>query len=227
MRIRSDLSERAVVDTRRAEWVPSPEIGVERILLDRDGGEIARATSIVRYAPGARFPAHVHGGGEEFLVLDGEFRDADGIYAAGSYVRNPPGSRHAPWSESGCTLFVKLWQIPADDGARVCAVAAVSSCVPRDGESERANVLHATAHEWVAIVALAAGHCGDVHEHAEGEEIFVLAGELEDELGTYETGIWLRQPRGSRHRWCSRRGAVFYVKRGFPRAQLSISVTPG
>src|SRR5918993_663748 len=94
----------------RLPWAPSPMAGVERRMLDRVGGEVARATSIVRYAPGSRFSAHAHGGGEEFLVLEGVFSDEHGDFPTGSYVRNPPTSRHTPGSESGCTLFVKLWQ---------------------------------------------------------------------------------------------------------------------
>jgi len=214
MLLRADFTERAFVDTRNAAWVPSPLPGVERIMLDRVGDEVARATSIVRYAPGSRFSTHEHGGGEEFLVLDGEFCDADGVYPAGSYVRNPRGTRHAPWSEKGCTLFVKLWQIPEEDGASVRVISAVASCALREGEDERIEVVHETAREWVALVSLRAGHEGREHDHPEGEEILVLAGLLEDEYGVYEAGTWLRQPRGSHHRWRSRRGATFYVKRG-------------
>jgi anti-sigma factor ChrR (cupin superfamily) len=47
-------------------------------MLDRIGDEVARATSIVRYAPHSRFSSHIHGGGEEFLVLDGLFQDEHG-----------------------------------------------------------------------------------------------------------------------------------------------------
>ncbi len=69
MEIHSDLSQRAVLDTNALAWTPSPMAGVERRLLDRCGEEVARATSIVRYAPGSRFAPHGHGGGEEILVL--------------------------------------------------------------------------------------------------------------------------------------------------------------
>jgi len=84
-------------------------------MLDRIGDEVARATSIVRYAPHSRFAPHTHGGGEEFLVLDGVFQDEHGDYPTGTYVRNPPTSRHTPGSEPGCTIFVKLLQFDPDD----------------------------------------------------------------------------------------------------------------
>src|SRR6201982_2883493 len=125
MEINSDFSQRVVVHAALLRWVPSPIMGVERRMLDRIGDEIARATSIVRYAPGSHFSAHTHGGGEEFLVLEGVFEDERGDFPAGSYVRNPPTSRHTPSSATGCTLFVKLWQFdPADRKEVKLATAA-------------------------------------------------------------------------------------------------------
>lgn len=80
-----------------------------RYTADRIGGEVARATSLVRYAPNAAFPEQVHGGGEELLVLEGSLHDAEGDYPQGTYARNPIGTAHAPWAgSSGCLLFVNL-----------------------------------------------------------------------------------------------------------------------
>jgi anti-sigma factor ChrR (cupin superfamily) len=95
--------------------INSPESGVDRLMLDRIGDEVARATSIVRYAPGSSFSEHVHAKGEEFLVLEGVFSDKSGNYPTGTYVRNPPGSSHAPHSVDGCRILVKLRQFDADD----------------------------------------------------------------------------------------------------------------
>jgi quercetin dioxygenase-like cupin family protein len=119
MKLNADFTRRAVVHAARLDWTPSPIAGVDRRMLDRIGDEVARATSIVRYAPGSRFSAHTHGGGEEFVVLDGVFQDEHGDYPTGSYVRNPPTSRHTPGSAPGCTLFVKLWQFDLEDRTQV------------------------------------------------------------------------------------------------------------
>src|SRR5262245_61317317 len=108
MNLNADFTKRAAVHAGAPEWQASPMPGVERRLLDRIGDEVARATSIVRYAPESHFSPHVHGGGEEFLVFEGVFQDERGDFPAGSYVRNPPQSRHTPGSKSGCTIFVKL-----------------------------------------------------------------------------------------------------------------------
>ena len=115
MELNADFSQRVAVHAAKLPWTPSPMAGVHRRMLDRIGDEVARATSIVRYAPHSHFSPHTHGGGEEFLVLDGVFQDEHGDYPAGSYVRNPPTTRHTPGSEPGCVIFVKLWQFdPAD-----------------------------------------------------------------------------------------------------------------
>lgn len=107
LQVNADFEQRAVMRPADARWQPSPLPGVERWMLDRVGSEVARATSLVRYAPGSRFERHVHGGGEEILVLDGVFSDHNGDHAAGVYLRNPPGSAHEPRSREGCLLFVK------------------------------------------------------------------------------------------------------------------------
>ena len=58
MALNSDLSQRCVVNSHTLDWVASPAAGVSRRLLERDGGEVARATSVVRYAQGSAFDVH-------------------------------------------------------------------------------------------------------------------------------------------------------------------------
>ena len=108
MRLNADFSQRVFSAPAVDQWVHSPESGVDRRMLDRIGNEVARATSIVRYAPRSFFPAHSHAQGEEFLVLEGVFSDEHGDYPCGTYVRNPPGSGHSPSSENGCRILVPV-----------------------------------------------------------------------------------------------------------------------
>jgi len=119
MEINANFSERIVIHSDEIDWVDSPMQGVQRKMLDRIGDEVARATSIVRYAPGSSFSPHTHTGGEEFFVLDGVFQDEHGDYPVGAYVRNPPQSQHTPSSKPGCIIFVKLWQFDLDDRTHV------------------------------------------------------------------------------------------------------------
>jgi len=94
MKIAADFNQRVVVHSDSIEWVKSPMKGVDRKPLDRVGAEVARATTIVRYAPQSTFSPHVHTGGEEFIVLEGVFQDEHGDFSEGSYIRNPPQSKH-------------------------------------------------------------------------------------------------------------------------------------
>src|SRR5262249_49777147 len=130
MELNADFSQRVAVHAALLPWVASPIAGVDRRMLDRIGGEVARATSIVRYAPASRFSAHTHDGGEEFFVLEGGFQDEHGYYPAGSYIRNPPHTRAAPGPAPGCVLFVKLWQFDRRAGARVRVEAGALAYEP-------------------------------------------------------------------------------------------------
>jgi anti-sigma factor ChrR (cupin superfamily) len=214
MLINADLTQRAVVDTAALRWADSPMPGVARKMLERDGGEVARATSLVRYAAGSRFERHVHGGGEEILVLDGIFSDENGDYPAGTYLRNPPGSSHAPFSTAGCTLFVKLRQFAADDRARL--VIDTNSAAWQDGKTDAYSemLLHQHGAERIYLIKWHAGKSFPRHIHRGGEEIFILAGTYADEHGTYPKGSWVRAPVGSSHAPLPTDGALFYAKLG-------------
>jgi len=109
MEINADFNQRVVVRPEDYHWQPSPMPGVERMMLDRIGDEVARATTIVRFAPNSQFSPHEHGGGEEFFVLDGVFSDEHRDYPAGSYVRNPVGTHHTPRiGPEGATILVNF-----------------------------------------------------------------------------------------------------------------------
>ena len=216
MELRADFARREVVRPDDEVWRPSPMAGVERWMLDRIGDEVARATSIVRYAENARFSAHTHGGGEEFLVLAGSFHDAHGDYLEGAYVRNPIGTSHAPWAgPEGAVLFVKLHQFDAADTRHV--VVATRTAAWRDGPVAGATVLplHEFGTEKVALERWAPGTRLARHQHARGEEILVLEGAFEDEHGTYPKDSWLRSPDRSEHApFTGPEGALIYVKTG-------------
>src|SRR6185369_11809378 len=141
-RINADFSQRVVIATDTLPWIASPQAGVERRLLDRIGGEVARATSLVRYAGASSFPAHAHALGEEFLVLDGIFSDEHGDYPQGTYVRNPPNSRHTPHTAPGCTILVKLRQMEPSETARVVIDTAAARWEPGDSPGLARLPLH-------------------------------------------------------------------------------------
>lgn len=221
MKLNADFSQRVVIDTEAEPWVASPQPGVERRMLDRIGGEVARATTIVRYAPGSYFSPHTHGGGEEFVVLDGVFSDEHGDYGPGMYVRNPVGSRHKPFSRDGCTILVKLWQMdPADqEFVRIDINAApwqpwtmAGAHEPLDGVE--ALCLAERDYERVYAMRLRPGATVPRHDHPGGEELFVLDGGFADDNGRYGKGTWLRMPAGSAHELVSPDGCTLWLKLG-------------
>lgn len=215
-RVNADFSARVVLATDELPWIPSPQAGVERRMLDRVGGEVARATSLVRYAPDSIFPEHSHALGEEFLVLGGIFSDEHGDYPAGTYIRNPPGSKHSPRSTPGCTIFVKLRQMQPDERQRAVIGTAAAAWQSGGADGHARIVLHSAAdgRERVTMERLDAGASLQAYDCPGGEELFLLSGGLTDEAGSYKAGAWMRIPAGSRHRLSSDAGAVYWVKRG-------------
>jgi len=193
-----DFSERLVIDTERMPWVPSPMPGVERKPLAREGAESGHATSIVRYAAGSRFSTHSHPRGEEIFVLEGTFSDDSGDYPAGSYIRNPAGSSHAPYSENGCTAFVKLAQFADGDTASARIDTNSGEWLPGQGRL-MVMPLHEFEGEHTALVKWPENERFTPHRHFGGEEILVLSGTFRDEHGRYPAGSWIRSPHMSLH----------------------------
>ncbi len=186
MRINADFTKRAAVHFDQTEWVQSPAAGVERKMLDRIGGEVARATTIVRFAPGSAFAAHTHDGGEEYLVLDGVFQDETGDFPVGSYVRNPPTSSHTPSAADGATILVKLHQFDLSDRTEV------KRSINGQGELR----LFKDEHEDVRIAQWAAGESIDLNAEG-GLEVFVITGSFDEGGDSFAAWDWLRLPPGS------------------------------
>ena len=214
MKINADFNQRVVLETNELEWLNSPMQGVQRRMLDRDGEEVARATSLVKYDPGSYFSAHTHGGGEEFFVLEGTFSDEHGDYPAGTYVRNPVGSTHKPHSKDGCTIFVKLWQMSPEDTEQKTINTNTTGWIPGLVKGLNVMPLHTHGTESIALVKWEPGTKFQTHRHWGGEEIFVLEGTFADEQGVYPQGTWLRNPPNSIHTPFSDEGCIIYVKTG-------------
>ena len=194
MELNADFSARAVVHSEQTEWQASPMAGVDRRMLDRIGGEVARATTIVRYAAGSQFSEHSHTGGEEFIVLDGVFQDDYGDFPAGTYVRNPPTTSHTPGSEPGCTIFVKLWQFDADDRNQFRKTMADELGEAVDGVATAE--LHRDDREVVTYSHL---DTAAVFESTApgGIEVLVIGGSVVENGETLGKGAWLRLPIGA------------------------------
>lgn len=215
-RINANFDQRVVITPDQYQWVASPMQGVERMMLDRIGDEVARATSLVRYAPFSEFSPHTHTGGEEFLVLDGVFADEHGEYGKGYYCRNPIGTSHTPIiGKDGATIFVKLQQFQHADTTQSVIDTQSQVWLPGLVKGLEVMPLHECEGEHVALVKWAPNTQFNPHQHWGGEEIFVLEGTFYDEHGRYPKGSWVRSPHLSQHTpFTKNDGALIYVKTG-------------
>ena len=213
--INGDLSERVVVDTATLAWTPSPSRTVWRKRLHRVGpAESGQVTALVRYDAGAKFPVHDHQEGEEIFVLDGIFSDEHGDWPAGTWLLNPEGFRHAPFSRDGCLLFVKLRQAAGDARQHVELQTAQASWCASEFEGIERKQLAAEAEfaDSTWLERWSPGASTGERTLIGGVEIFVLKGSFSDEFGEYGEGTWLRLPVNSSHRPISRDGCLLYVK---------------
>lgn len=197
MEINADFSKSLLIRADDLPWIASPVAGVERRMLDRLGDEVARATSIVRYAPESHFSPHVHEGGEEFIVLDGVFQDEHGDYPAGTYIRNPPTTRHRPGSTTGCTIFVKLWQFARDDRTEVkIDMNRVETIADPARPGVTVTPLFIDDRETVRLEHWAAGT--ELHfDVPGGGEFLLLSGSFESEGRQALPLSWIRMPIGA------------------------------
>lgn len=194
MELNADFSSRVLVHADDLDWQASPMKGVDRRMLDRIGGEVARATTIVRCAPGSQFSAHTHTGGEEFIVLDGVFQDEHGDFPAGTYVRNPPTSAHTPGSEDGCVIFVKLWQFDLTDRTQFRKTMAAHLGETSGGVAT--TELHQDDRETVTYMHLEPG-AEYTSQAAGGIELLMIEGTATSESDALRKNSWLRQPEGT------------------------------
>ncbi len=215
MEINADFTARALVHSEAIDWQTSPMPGVERRMLDRLGGEVARATTIVRFAKGSKFSAHTHTGGEEFIVLEGVFQDEHGDFPAGSYIRNPPTTSHTPGSDAGCVIFVKLWQFDMDDRTQVMMDMNKNASVDAAGRDGVAVMpLFKDTDEAVTMETWGSGAKVEM-DLPKGGEFLVLDGGFSEGGDDLHKHSWLRLPVGASFKAVAGdQGAKVWIKTG-------------
>lgn len=206
--INMDFGAPVKIDVASAEWIWSPGGQVERRMLERERPESGHTTSIVRYPAGSKFPEHVHSGGEEYLVLEGVFSDEHGDYPPGTYVRNPIGSNHSPFSDEGCVIFVKLWQMGEAEEHRTLVRGEGAWDAHGPGLSRR--MLYVDEHEEVTLLRAEAA----VRVALSGAEALVVTGEVRLDEHTYGATSWLRAPVDEVFELVLTPGSVLWLKCG-------------
>lgn len=214
MNLNSDFSQRIVIHPDTLPWSPDPSSGVEQKILERDGAETSRTTSIVRYAAGAMLPNYMHNFGIEVFVLEGVFSDESGDYGPGSYLKNTLGSLHVPRSAEGCTLFIKRGHLDARDHENVMVDTLKTNWHPGLVPGLAVMPLSNFETRHTALVRWSPETYFSAHRHYGGEEILVISGIFEDEHGRYPQGTWIRSPHLSLHQPFSKEGCTILVKTG-------------
>lgn len=216
--LNGDLTSRVAVDANCLPWTASPSRTVSRRRLHLVGPpESGQVTSVVRYERGSSFPLHDHPQGEEILVLEGVFSDEHGDWPAGTYLLNPEGFRHAPFSREGCLLFVKLRQFPGRERQHVVIDTRTMPWSMEAGRELKRLYSQAGYTDRTYLERWRANATPGERVYPLGAELFVLDGTFEDEHGRYGAHTWLRLPSGFRHAPRSSTGCELYVKEGgFP-----------
>lgn len=214
--INGDLGKRVAADTAAMEWTPSPSRTVFRKRVHLVGPpESGQVTSVVRYEPGSTFHAHSHPDGEEIFVLEGVFSDEHGDWPAGTYLLNPEGFRHAPFSRDGCVLFVKLRQFPGREREHVALRTDALAWQPAAaGVAVRPLYVQAGFADTMRLERWSPGAALGSVVYPNGAELFVLEGSFRDADGEFARGAWLRLPPGAAHSPSTAEGCVLYIKEG-------------
>ena len=213
--LNGDLSARVVIDASSLPWTASPSRAVWRRRLHRVGpAESGQVTSIVRYEPGSTFPTHDHPDGEEILVLEGVFSDEHGDWPAGTYLLNPQGFRHAPFSREGCLLFVKLRQFPGTDRRHVAIDTRALPWTAQAGRELKPLYSQEGYTDRTYLERWRPEATPGERIYPLGAELLVLDGSFADERGQYGAQTWLRLPPGFRHAPRTAAGCELYIKEG-------------
>lgn len=200
--VNANLLELITIDSNNVAWQPTGIAGVSQKIFERIGaGAEARETTLLRLDPQTSVPGGVAQCRVDMLVLAGSVHIGDAHHAAGMFVRVPAGTDVTLRSADGATVMIKK------RGGRASGKSFALNTLDRANwaawggrGSEKAQLYDADQlpeASWVGYML------PDLtipeHDHAGGEEIFLLEGELRDERGLYGPGFWIRFPIGVRH----------------------------
>ncbi len=153
-------------------------------------------------------------------MLDGVWRDEFGVFPTGSYIRNYIGSRHSPnIGPEGCTILVKLRQMCRDfpEPSHTCWDTSASNVAwkpHQTAQGVRVLDLFASPFERVRMEELQPGAELRKEITKDGEELFVVKGDVSDDQGEYGEMTWVRNPTEGEVVRRSRGGCVLWVKEG-------------
>mmetsp|Transcript_27055 Transcript_27055/g.40058 ORF Transcript_27055/g.40058 Transcript_27055/m.40058 type:complete len:265 (+) Transcript_27055:137-931(+) len=212
--LNSNKKTAQLVRTSCLDWISTSQAGgVYRKMIERSGTEkVARATTVVKFSPNQSFPRHTHSGGEEFLVLDGVWRDDYGAFPKYSYIRNYIGSGHTPSiGAEGCVILVKLRQmseLSKDEiehkpwGPFTPDQVRLERDPLEDGGEDPSTIcrksLFSSPLERTSVQLWPENSEFEINVPFNGMEIFIVDGSFSSQLGTHDEWSWCRVPNESR-----------------------------
>ncbi len=212
-KLNMNFKEKVIIDTMSMQWTQSPKKGVQRKRLEVEDVESGHVTSIVKYDSGSSFNEHLHHGGEEILVLKGTFSDETGDYKAGTYIRNPPGSSHTPFSHDGCIIFVKLHQMQKSGENNLAINTNKITFVKSDAVGHSSYSLYHSKFESVALEKLITKTQLELEVNSSGYELLLLEGSLSLDNEKINPLTWVRLPEG-KYKINAHTTCTFWSKQG-------------
>jgi anti-sigma factor ChrR (cupin superfamily) len=213
--IHTDLLTRVAVLPTELAWYPTDLPGIWFGCFESDPAvQEHPVTMLTQFEPGSFFPIHAHPGGEEILVIQGSFSDETGVHSTGTYMLNPEGFIHRPYSEELCLTLVKLRQHGGKHRQQV--KTNIYQAPWRSGAIPQVEIQQLYQQcgfpERVWIERWQPGTTLPAEIESEVKEIFVIEGNWSDELGDYPAGSWLRYPPNTAYYPSSAIGCTIYVK---------------
>jgi anti-sigma factor ChrR (cupin superfamily) len=215
--VNADPNVVVVVNTNDMPWEATEHRGVsvkvvERVIDARKG----RETAFVKIEPGASIPEERLAERLDIFILEGSLSDGGKPHGEHTFIRKQPGDSFEPASDGGCTYYVKR-RVPIrptdSDRLEIDSKKVPWTPFPHRG----ADVLHLYRDphgiETSRFGQIKPDRKIPMHDHAMGEETYILGGALIDEYTAYTPGYWFRMPIGVPHTPYTKEGGCLMLVR--------------
>ena len=201
--LNADPNKYVVMDSNAMTWKNTSCKGfsyklLEKVIDPRKG----RSTSLIKLDPGTTLPTETLDERCDLLVLEGTLHDGHSLYGEHTFIRNQPGYLQTLSSQTGCVLYLKRRKpIRKTDTDRSVIDAKNIEWKPYPARGARVLHLYRDQHgvEAARLVDVYPDKQIPTHDHAMGDETFVVGGVIMDEHGSYGSGVWIRTPIGIPH----------------------------
>lgn len=217
--LNADPNKYVVINSNTMTWKNTNCKGfsyklLEKVIDPRKG----RLTSLLKLDPGTALPTETLDERCDILVLEGELYDGHSLHGTHTFIRNQPGDFQTLSSKTGCVLYLKRRKpIRKTDTDRLVIDAKNIEWKPYPARGARVLHLYRDQHgvEAARLVDVYPDKQIPTHDHAMGDETFVVGGVIMDEHGSYPAGVWIRTPIGIPHTpFTKKENVVMFIRDG-------------